>query len=509
MRRSGASVMLGERGRSNAPATSRITTASAAATITPSLGNSTFTAPAQQVVPSTPPGSSRTKADAGGSNFPTAAVVVVVVLCTSVGILIAYKIYVWWYRKKHRYVVPLPDVRPFAPAAPSSPRMAPTMSSLESGGALSGGGPRASSTYGLMPGAASLGRVRESSWATEGGLSEAWTPSPAVHSSPGGTSPGTPTSAHPHSALTSRSPSPFGMPSPDGNIMPSSASRASFSSGSGTRRHLMFGANSVVNAPHQMRTQLSSSRLSGAPHAPHSRIDIVPPTPLAPPPGSVIAKDKATLDFAPSSGIGGGPGGDAESETLIDVNRFTLDRPVPTPTYDSRFSTYQRGPPSRAYSSISGRSSITEPRSMAPLPYHRARSSLGSGPSTVSPFQDPRFIASSTSSSENASPNSSSTGLSTRGATSSSARAPAPLAVSAAASPFPLSTDPSSPLEKLQQRIAQQARRSGTDVEISSASGSGSGSSGGRSGSVAEVEGYQAPRERLEEVMNGRAVPRA
>ncbi|SCZ89068.1 BZ3500_MvSof-1268-A1-R1_Chr1-1g00930 [Microbotryum saponariae] len=487
----------------------RITTASAVASVTSALiPNSTFTAPAAQVVPSTPPGSSRTKTDAGGTNFPTAAVVVVVVLCTLVGILVAYKIYVWWYRKKHRYVVPLPDVRPFA--APSSPRMAPTMSSLEAGGALGGGVPRASSTYGLMPGAASLGRVRESSWTTEGGLSEAWTPSPGMNNSPGCTSPGTPTSMQPHSALTSRSPSPFGMPSPDGTVLPSSASRASFSSASGTRRHLMFGANSVVNAPHQMRTQPSSSRLSGAPHALHSRIDIVPPTPLAPPPGSVIAMDKATLDFAPSSGIGGGSGGETESETLIDVNRFTLDRPGPTPTYDSRFSTYQQGTSSRAYSSVSGRSSYTEPRSVAPAPHHRTRSSLGSGPSTVSPFQDPRFIASSTSSSENASPNSSSTGLSTRGAPLSNAKAPAPLSMSAAAaSPFPLSSEPSSPLEKLQQRIAQQARRSGTDVEISSASGSGSGSSGGRSGSVAEIEGYQAPRERLEEVMNGRALPRA
>ncbi|KDE09396.1 hypothetical protein MVLG_00302 [Microbotryum lychnidis-dioicae p1A1 Lamole] len=478
----------------------RITTASAVASVTSALlPDSTFTAPAAQVVPSTPPGTSRTKTDAGGTNFPTAAVVVVVILCALVGILVAYKIYAWWYRRKHRYVVPLPDVRPSA--AP--------MSSLEPGGALGGGVPRASSTYGLMPGAASLGRVRESSWATEDGLSEAWTPSSGMNNSPGRTSPGTPTSMQPHSALTSRPPSPFGMPSPDGTVLPSSASRASFSSASGTRRHLMFGANSVVNAPHQVRTQPSSSRLSGAPHALHSRIDIVPPTPLAPHPGSVIAMDKATLDFAPSSGIGDGSCGETESETLIDVNRFTLDLPVPTPTYDSRFSTYQQGTSSRAHSSVSARSSYTEPRSVAPVPHHRTRSSLGSGPSTVSPFQDPRFIDSSTSSSENASPNSSSTGLSTRGVPSSNARAPAPLSMSAAAaSPFPLSSGPSSPLDKLQQRIGQQARRSGTDVEISSASASGSGSSGGRSGSVAEVEGYQAPRERLEEVMNGRAVPR-
>lgn len=45
-------------------------------------------------------------------------------------------------------------------------------------------------------------------------------------------------------------------------------------------------------------------RLSGPPHARHSRVEIVPPMPLAPPPGTVVATDKTTLNFSPLSGIG-------------------------------------------------------------------------------------------------------------------------------------------------------------------------------------------------------------
>lgn len=45
-------------------------------------------------------------------------------------------------------------------------------------------------------------------------------------------------------------------------------------------------------------------RLSGPPHARHSRVEIVPPMPLAPPPGTVVATDKTTLAFSTLSGIG-------------------------------------------------------------------------------------------------------------------------------------------------------------------------------------------------------------
>lgn len=47
-------------------------------------------------------------------------------------------------------------------------------------------------------------------------------------------------------------------------------------------------------------------RLSGPPHARHSRVEIVPPMPLAPPPGTVVATDKTTLAFSSLSGIGSG-----------------------------------------------------------------------------------------------------------------------------------------------------------------------------------------------------------
>lgn len=48
----------------------------------------------------------------------------------------------------------------------------------------------------------------------------------------------------------------------------------------------------------------SGNRLVGAPHNQHSRIEVVPPAPLAPPQSQVIATNKSQLDFAPTSAIG-------------------------------------------------------------------------------------------------------------------------------------------------------------------------------------------------------------
>lgn len=52
-------------------------------------------------------------------------------------------------------------------------------------------------------------------------------------------------------------------------------------------------------------------RVSGPPHARHSRIEIVTPAPLAPPPGSIVAVDKATLAFSSLSGITGAAQGES------------------------------------------------------------------------------------------------------------------------------------------------------------------------------------------------------
>lgn len=64
------------------------------------------------------------------------------------------------------------------------------------------------------------------------------------------------------------------------------------------------------NALGQMSTRPmpggSGPRISGAPHNPRTRLEIVPPLPLAPPPGAVISTGKSTLDFAPDAGIGAG-----------------------------------------------------------------------------------------------------------------------------------------------------------------------------------------------------------
>ena len=57
-------------------------------------------------------------------------------------------------------------------------------------------------------------------------------------------------------------------------------------------------------APHIPAYASRTLRLPGPPHARHSRIEIVPPAPLGPPPGSVVATDKTTLAFSALSGIG-------------------------------------------------------------------------------------------------------------------------------------------------------------------------------------------------------------
>jgi len=74
----------------------------------------------------------------------------------------------------------------------------------------------------------------------------------------------------------------------------------------GGRRSMLspqqFGSQSSLSVP--LTTRPASSRISGAPHLRHSRIEIVPPQPLAPPPGTVVATDKSTLAFSSLSGIG-------------------------------------------------------------------------------------------------------------------------------------------------------------------------------------------------------------
>lgn len=61
-------------------------------------------------------------------------------------------------------------------------------------------------------------------------------------------------------------------------------------------------AGSIYGAP---TSATRSPRLSGAPHSPFSRIDIVPPQPLGAPPGSIIQTDRSTLAFSTKSGISG------------------------------------------------------------------------------------------------------------------------------------------------------------------------------------------------------------
>lgn len=73
-----------------------------------------------------------------------------------------------------------------------------------------------------------------------------------------------------------------------------------------TQQHqLPASASASSRASLQPPPHRSNNRRStGAPHSRFSRIDIVTPKPLAPPPGTVVPLDKSTLAFSSLSGIG-------------------------------------------------------------------------------------------------------------------------------------------------------------------------------------------------------------
>lgn len=151
----------------------------------------------------------------------------------------------------------------------------------------------------------------------------------------------TPVSAGP--AHPPRSHSPFGLYAHDGSAsgskgsLPSHPSRNSMSSAShlnsaghasGSRRSLYSGSDHYTGP--KLSNKHSSSRLNGAPHHASNRIDIIPPLPLAPPPGAVVSTDKSTLDFSPLAGIGGKEswfgGADKEEEEVRRRSATALSR---------------------------------------------------------------------------------------------------------------------------------------------------------------------------------------
>ncbi|BGP42387.1 hypothetical protein JCM10450v2_006481 [Rhodotorula kratochvilovae] len=288
-------------------------------------------APATQVVPSIgldgkPTTPASPSSDNGGNHFPTAAAVVVGIFAGLLGLYLVYKLYRWRTRRWTGQVTeeepPQPETRTLYSTSPMSAGFATLPSQMSvafNAGGMDSLGRRSTSGMGT------LARSRQASWGGEswGGFGEKsdFSPSPTYAGTP--ITPGTPTREDlPGSMNASRA---------SLGAFPSSASRGSFSaapprrpfyssSASGSQLlHSRAASTFSVSSPHlagasNVRDFPSGNRLSGAPHNPASRIEVVPPLPLAPPPGTVIATDKSTLDFAPSSGIGRGGAADVGGE---------------------------------------------------------------------------------------------------------------------------------------------------------------------------------------------------
>ncbi|GAA6006575.1 uncharacterized protein JCM10292_005994 [Rhodotorula paludigena] len=266
-------------------------------------------APATQIIPSIgldgkPTTPAAPSIDNGGDHFPTGAAVMVAIVAAIAAVFIGYKLYSWAHR---RWRAPddadePPELETRGLKSPISPSFAtlPSQMSLAYNG-------RSMSGF-------DMGRGRQESWGGDSwAASEKGEFSPPFAGSPN--PPGSPRDGSPGSANGSRA---------SLNAFPTSGSRASFSgtmmgmprrsfyssSASGSQLlHTRAASTFSVSSPGlagsaTVRDFPSGNRISGAPHNPHSRIEVIPPSPLAPPPGTVIATDKSTLDFAPSSGIG-------------------------------------------------------------------------------------------------------------------------------------------------------------------------------------------------------------
>jgi hypothetical protein len=98
------------------------------------------------------------------------------------------------------------------------------------------------------------------------------------------------------------------------NYLRSNASRQSMASLS---NYQLASARGQPQRRPMSNYSVGNRRLSGAPHSPYSRVEIVPPQPLGIVGNSVVATDKATLNFSDHSGIGL-----QERETLFNPQEF-------------------------------------------------------------------------------------------------------------------------------------------------------------------------------------------
>lgn len=394
----------------------------------------------------------RSSTDNGGNEFPTAAIVIIAIIAGLIAFFVAYKVYVWTYgcfRSQRDDDDALPETRalaggnspgPFA-TLPSQASFAPPL------GAGSMAGRRSESAFG------SYGRSRQASWGGESwGAFEKGDLSPSYPdaATPAGAESDISRGGSPISDAARLTPSPFPNSSTRGSLAPSYP-RRSYTAGSQpllvhSRTASSFSSGGLLS---------SGNRIAGAPHNPHSRIEVVPPAPLAPHAGAIVQTDRTTLDFAPSIGIGRRDNSETAEEWLNSANieQETLNRHYDgTHAYQSNSLPSPRNrafPPSTGPGPTSSGSSSPRMRGRPSLPHLRP-----SGP-VPSNLSSPRDFSTSTSGSGRPSPNSSEASLGNR----APPLPPVKLhSVTQLASTSDEGQAERSPLEQLQRRMERESR---------------------------------------------------
>lgn len=260
--------------------------------------------------------------DNGGDTFPLAAIAMLVIVLGIAGLVFAYKLYRWCYLRAQRAQAIEDFYGPDTRRSPGPGGFASLPSQISLGQGQGGGGfdsmgRRSMSGFAAGGGGGGV-RNRQMSWGgdswggggTHGGKEGGDFSPPQQGSreaSPGPYDASSRNSLAGFPSYSSRN-SLGGPPPPRRGIYSSSASGSQILSPTRTLSSFSspYLGPSASSSNSQQQFFPSGNRLAGAPHSIHSRIEVVPPSPLAPPPGQVIATDKSTLDFAPSSGIGRG-----------------------------------------------------------------------------------------------------------------------------------------------------------------------------------------------------------
>ncbi|GAA6041376.1 hypothetical protein JCM8097_007692 [Rhodosporidiobolus ruineniae] len=477
--------------------------------------------PATQIVPSVgldgkPTKSASPSEDNGGDTFPTAAIVVIAIVGALVFLFVAYFLYKRCYKRcrdsddddgpaEHH----LPGA--LSPGGAGGFMSLPSQMSMAYPGVGSDSmGRRSMSNFGL----AGAGRSRQASWGGESWGGAGWgekgdlTPSPPFAGTPN--PPGSPSSREgspgPGGANGSRGSLPLPNSSTRNSLAPGGSGpgmpRRSFYSSSATGSQLLhfraasFSSSPLLggsSGPGSMHFFPSGNRLAGAPHSPHSRIEVIPPLPLAPPPGQVIATDKSTIDFALSSGTGRG-GVESEFLGLVDSagRAVTAGGDIEerlNPAFDGSYTTTYQGRggyPQPPYAHQAGQHSFPPSApSFSSAGSSRSSSAPRAGPSSRKPSSSnlrqqasqpqlarPAAVraAAAAGATPGPSANSSASTLSSGSASGSSSSLPAGAApprprpavpsinTSTASLPPSAGEGPKSPLEALQARVEREAR---------------------------------------------------